>query len=76
MPGRSIRNGACSTAARVEISFFVNGVLPVVGYVALATLDFTTANTLKITGQSGAGSGAGEIAGRMGWVKFIPAAAL
>ena len=45
-------------------------------YVALATLDFTTANTLKITGQSGAGSAAGDITGRMGWVKFIPAAAL
>ena len=67
---------ASSTTARVEISFFVNGVLPVVDYVALATLDFTTANTLKITGQSGAGSAASDITGRMGWVKFIPAAAL
>jgi len=67
---------ASSTTARVEITFFVNGVLPVMDYVALATLDFTTANTLKITGQSGAGSGASDITGRMGWVKFIPAAAL
>ena len=67
---------ASSTTARVEITFFVNGVLPVMDYVALATLDFTTANTLKITGQSGAGSAAGDITGRMGWVKFIPAAAL
>ena len=67
---------ASSTTARVEISFFVNGVLPVVDYVALATLDFTTANTLKITGQSGAGSAASDITGRMGWVRFSPAASL